>query len=135
MPVPVLRPSVVSAAYAAWNEARRALSLRESQLAEARTQEEFLRYQLEELRKAVLKPGEEDQLLANRDRVQPRSVGIASSEIRWWYRGSWFGTHPHRLCRLRPVALQNWCSGSSPRRRALQEVSREVDTLSNAPLI
>ncbi|PIR20304.1 MAG: DNA repair protein RecN [Deltaproteobacteria bacterium CG11_big_fil_rev_8_21_14_0_20_47_16] len=60
-------------AFTVWQQAKSALQLREAQLTQTRAQEEFLRYQLEELQKAKLVSGEEEKLLADRDRVRNRA--------------------------------------------------------------
>lgn len=125
-----------SAAYAAWNAARRLLVERESQLAEARSQEEFLRYQLEELNKAKLTLGEEEQLLADRDRVRNRA--------QWESRLQKLDdlvTGDRGLERTLSHILPLVPDASTELVRQLQvlaaelsqTVAREVDTLSNAP--
>lgn len=123
-------------AYAAWNTAQRALTTREQQLRDARAQEEFLRYQLEELRKAALKPGEEDQLIADRERVRNRAQWESRlqklDDLVSGDRGL-----ERTLSQVLPLVPDD----STELVRQLQaltselslNVAREVDTLSNAP--
>jgi DNA repair protein RecN (Recombination protein N) len=123
-------------AYAAWNGARRALSLRESQLAEARTQEEFLRYQLEELRKAALKPNEEDQLIADRDRVRHRAQWESRLQKCDDLVSGDAGLE-RTLTQVTPLAPDSATELVQQMQvlaaELAQIVAREVDTLSNAP--
>ncbi len=135
-PEPVEGQSEYSVAYAAWQTARHALSTRETLLAEAKSQEEFLRYQLEELNKVNLKPGEEDQLIADRDRVRNRAQWESRlQKLDDLVTGN-VGLE-RTLAQILPLAPE----GSAELVQQLQSlaaelsliVSREVDTLSNAP--
>lgn len=60
-------------AYTHYTQARATLTERQRQLSEARTQEEFLRFQWDELTKAKLQAGEEDELIAQRNRIRHQS--------------------------------------------------------------
>lgn len=125
-----------SGAFGAWQAARRRLAERETQLAEARSQEEFLRYQRDELQKANLKSGEEDQLLADRDRVRNRAQwesrlqkleGLVSGD-------SGLERTLTQIAPLAPEASTELVQQLQVLASELaQTVAQEVDTLSNAP--
>lgn len=133
-----------TATYSNWQTARNALATRERQLAEARSQEEFLRYQRDELQKANLKLGEEDQLVADRDHVRHRAQWESRlQKLNELVSGdAGLERTLSQIAQIFPPPLMG--GGQGEGESLVQQlqvltaelsnvVAREVDTLSNAP--